>query len=98
MTGKQRRVLDFIADFIAAKSYSPSLGEIAAGVGLRSIATVQKHIESLLKQGRLSRRAGISRSLEVAFVRPSDCPSCGRMRAEIRELTAEIVRLRKLVS
>ena len=64
LTEKQRRVLDYIAEFLRQQGYSPSFQEIAEGVGLSSIATVHKHIATLERKGWLRRGHNQSRSLE----------------------------------
>ncbi|MFH0794419.1 MAG: repressor LexA, partial [bacterium] len=56
LTRRQRQILDFIKDFIAAKGYSPSLEEIGAGVGLSSLATVHVHLRNIEKKGLIRRR------------------------------------------
>jgi repressor LexA len=66
LTQRQRRVLDFIANFLREQGYSPSFQEIAEGLGLNSIATVHKHIGSLERKGYLKRGHNQSRSLEPA--------------------------------
>jgi repressor LexA len=64
LTERQRRVMDYIANFLRENGYSPSFQEIADGVGLSSIATVHKHIATLERKGYLKRGHNQSRSLE----------------------------------
>jgi repressor LexA len=64
LTKRQREVLDFIVRFIDANGYSPSLEEIAGGIGCQSIATVHKHLANLEAKGAVRRRANRSRSVE----------------------------------
>ena len=45
--------------------YSPSFEEIARGMGLKSLATVHKHITNLEKKGLLDRVHNRSRSIDV---------------------------------
>jgi repressor LexA len=52
---RQREILNFIAEFIETKGYSPSYQEIASGLGLASKGAVARHIESLESAGLLSR-------------------------------------------
>ena len=56
LTRKQRQVLEFLGNFISARGYSPSLEEIAEGLGLSSLATVHKHLKNLEAKGLLLRR------------------------------------------
>jgi repressor LexA len=65
LTIRQKQVLDFIADFISEKGYSPSYEEMARGLELASLATVHKHISALEEKQYLRRIYNQSRSLEV---------------------------------
>lgn len=69
-TKKQKELLTFIEDFIAAHGYSPSYREIMAGTGHTSVATVSLHVNNLIKRGHLAKRDRSARSLEV--VNPSN--------------------------
>jgi repressor LexA len=65
LTKRQKEVLDFLADFVAANGYSPSYEEIAKGLDLASLATVHKHVSALEGKQYLRRSYNQSRSLEV---------------------------------
>lgn len=65
LTRRQKEVMDFLSSFITKKGYSPSYEEIAAGLGLASLATVHKHIQALEAKQYLRRSYNHSRSLEV---------------------------------
>ncbi len=65
LTRRQKQVLDFIAAYQAENGYSPSYEEIAAGLGLASLATVHKHIAALERKHYLRRGFNQSRSLEL---------------------------------
>ena len=64
LTRRQREVLDFVAHFVGAKGYSPSLEEIAAAFDLSSVATVHKHVKHLVDKGYLRKAWNRSRSVE----------------------------------
>ena len=64
LTRQQRKVMDFIADFLRERGFSPSFQEIAQGLELHSLATVHKHIATLERKGYLRRGHNRSRSLE----------------------------------
>ena len=66
LTRRQKEVLDFIADFIDEKGYSPSYDEVAQALQLASLATVHKHIQALESRSYLRRSFNQSRSLEVS--------------------------------
>src|SRR5215472_2444082 len=69
ITKRQRQVYDFIHGFVQKNGYSPSFEEIAAGMGLSSLATVHKHIVNLEKKNLLKRDFNRSRSIDVLPVR-----------------------------
>ena len=66
VTRRQKEILDFLESFVARNGYSPSFEEIARGMGLKSLATVHKHITNLEKKGMLDRVHNRSRSIDVA--------------------------------
>ncbi len=65
ITQRQREVLDFIESFIEEKRFNPSFQDIANGLGLRSLATVHKHVTNLRNLGFLRSGVHKARSLEV---------------------------------
>src|SRR5688572_403541 len=65
LTRRQREILDFIAEFIRTRRYSPSLEEIAAHFGLSSVATVHKHVSNLEKKAFIRRSWNRSRSIDL---------------------------------
>ena len=65
LTKKQKRLMEFLQDFQNNHDYSPSYREIAAGLGLRSVASVAEHIDHLVQRGFLKRTTGSARSLEI---------------------------------
>lgn len=66
LTPRQKEVLDFLADFVETKGYSPSYEEIATALQLASLATVHKHVSALELKNYVRRSFNQSRSLEVA--------------------------------
>ncbi len=65
VTRRQKEVIDFLEAFVARNGYSPSFEEIARGMGLKSLATVHKHITNLEKKGMLDRVHNRSRSIDL---------------------------------
>ena len=65
ITRRQKEVLDFLSGFTTRNGYSPSYEEIAAGLQLRSLATVHKHVTNLQTKGLLQRAHNRSRSIDV---------------------------------
>ncbi len=65
ITKQQRKVYDFISEFIQKNGYSPSYEEIREGMGLNSLATVHKHITNMEKKDLLTRDYNRSRSIDL---------------------------------
>lgn len=65
LTKKQKLLIDFLTEFQTTHDYSPSYREIAAGMGLKSVASVAEHVENLVTIGALRRVPGAARSLEI---------------------------------
>jgi repressor LexA len=74
ITRRQKEVLDFLSSFTQRNGYSPSYDEIAHGLGLRSLATVHKHITNLHNKGLLERTHNRSRSIDVLPPRTKTSP------------------------
>jgi repressor LexA len=71
ITKRQKEVIDFLSSFTHKNGYSPSYEEIAAGLGLSSLATVHKHVTNLQNKGLLQRAHNRSRSIDVTPARPA---------------------------
>lgn len=65
LTERQKKILDFVRDFINAKGYPPAVREIGAAVGLSSSASVHNHLKRLQEYGFLVRDAAKPRALEL---------------------------------
>ncbi len=65
LTEKQRRILDFIAECISGRGMPPTLREIGATFGMRSVRSVQTHLEALERKGFIRRLVGKSRGIEL---------------------------------
>lgn len=75
LTEKQRDVLDYIRNAIAATGVAPTLQEIATHFGFRSTASAQKHVGLLEKKGFLSREKHQKRGLVLADTEPAAPPA-----------------------
>ncbi len=64
LTRRQREIYDFIREFVDEQGYSPSLEEIGSAFGLKSVATVHKHVQHLVEKGYLRKAWNRSRSVE----------------------------------
>jgi repressor LexA len=95
ITRRQKEILDFLESFVARNGYSPSFEEIARGMGLKSLATVHKHITNLEKKGLLDRVHNRSRSIDLlppgTRTRTSDrLPLAGQIAAGLPVETTEM--------
>ncbi len=52
-TPAQKRILDFVKQYLAEREISPSYQEIADSLGYASLATVHKHLANLRDRGHL---------------------------------------------
>jgi repressor LexA len=73
-TKRQKELLTFIEEFIAANGYSPSYREIMQGLKYTSVATVALHVNNLIKRGHLQKRDRSARSLEVVKPEVAEAP------------------------
>jgi repressor LexA len=85
MTRRQKEILDFLDRYIERKGYAPTIEETAEHFGLRSLATVHKHLTNLQKKGLVKRDWNRSRALELVptpvTVRALELPLLGRVAA-----------------
>lgn len=70
LTSKQKRVFDFIRDFLTERSISPTISELAKFLGVSSLRTVTQYLESLEKKGLIIRTHHQSRGIRL--VSPSE--------------------------
>ena len=66
LTKRQQAVLKFIRVFVAQEERSPTLTEIAKGVGSSAVSTIHKHVQHLMDKGFLVRSHGKGNNLVVA--------------------------------
>ncbi|WP_342535699.1 helix-turn-helix domain-containing protein [Lysinibacillus sp. FSL K6-1151] len=48
---RKKQIIQFINDFRQQNTYAPTVREIADGVNLSSVSTVQRHLTSLVEKG-----------------------------------------------
>lgn len=51
MTNREKVIYDYVIGYRKKMHFSPSMRQIAEGVGLYSVSTVHKHIHSLIEKG-----------------------------------------------
>lgn len=66
LTKRQQAVLQFIRTFVQEEGRSPTLAEIAKGVGSSAVSTIHKHVQHLMDKGFLVRSHGKGNNLVVA--------------------------------
>jgi len=93
LTKRQLAVLQFIRTFLEDEERSPTLKEIADGVGSSAVSTIHKHVQHLMEKGFLDRSHGAGNNIVVkaeeiptpAAVRPQGLgrmlPFCGDVAA-----------------
>ncbi|MBK8162286.1 MAG: transcriptional repressor LexA [Gammaproteobacteria bacterium] len=65
LTPAQQKTLDFIRRYWRLQGRSPSLMEIAAGIGIRSRGVVHRYVQALIAAGHVRRLPGRKRGLEL---------------------------------
>jgi SOS regulatory protein LexA len=63
LTKRQQAVLQFIEAFAREEGRSPTLTEIAKGVGSSAVSTIHKHVQHLMDKGFLERSHGKGNNL-----------------------------------
>jgi repressor LexA len=72
LTWRQRKILQVIRDGVRTRGYPPSMVEIAAAVGLKSMASVSYQVAKLERKGYLHRDGRRPRTMEVRL--PGQAP------------------------
>jgi repressor LexA len=61
----ERRILDYIVDYLRRNTYQPSIREIARRFGIKSTKTVSEYLHSLAAKGWIERDPSRSRGVRV---------------------------------
>lgn len=78
LTKRQADVIAAINMFTDEAGYAPSYEQIGELTGMRSTATVFKHVSNLQRKGYLTRGFNRAHSIELVKVRGVKCcPTCG---------------------
>ena len=70
LTRRQYQVLAFLDSFVRERGYCPSYDVVRKSMGLASLATVHKHLNTLERKGFIHRDSNRSRSIEVINRQP----------------------------
>jgi len=71
LTKKQKKIYDFVTNFIEEKDYSPSLEEIGHYFKLAT-STIHEHIEGIKRKGFIYKRKKYARSIEPKVIQKND--------------------------
>ncbi|MDR0498331.1 MAG: transcriptional repressor LexA [Holophagales bacterium] len=63
LTRSQQKVLRFVEQFTAQEKRSPTLKDIAAGVGCTAVSTIHRHVTHLIEKGFLERQHGLGNNI-----------------------------------
>jgi repressor LexA len=66
LTEKQKAILDFIRQSMREAGCVPTVREIAAHFGFKSVNAAQDHLAALERKGYIDRRPGLARGIELA--------------------------------
>ena len=94
LTARQQQVYDFLAEYISASGYPPTLQEIAQHLHVSGNLGVLRHLKALERKGMITRSPGSSRSITLVDQAKSDSvtlPLVGTVRAGLPQLAAEEV-------
>ena len=62
---RQKQILGFLSDYIKEYGHAPTLVEIAKNLGVRSLATVHEHLQTLERKGLIKKSSGLVRGIEL---------------------------------
>jgi repressor LexA len=65
LTVIERRIYNYLVDYLKRETYQPSIREIGNRFGIRSTKTVTEHLQSLQRKGYLDRTPSRSRALRI---------------------------------
>ena len=68
LTDIERKILDFMVQYLRANTYQPSIREIGERFGIKSTKTVSEHLQSLADKGFLERDPSRSRGVKILGV------------------------------
>jgi SOS regulatory protein LexA len=93
LTKRQQAVLKFIRTFVQDEGRSPTLAEIAKGVGSSAVSTIHKHVQHLMDKGFLVRSHGKGNNLVVAAGLEEEAAVSRTGRSDARAEVTPIVRI-----
>jgi repressor LexA len=61
----ERRILDYLIDYLRKNTYQPSIREIGKRFGIKSTKTVSEYLQTLADKGYIEREASRSRGVKI---------------------------------
>ena len=107
LTKIERRILNYLVDYLKENTYQPSIREIGKRFGIKSTKTVSEHLQALADKGHIERDASRSRGVRIVgmnlYPAALSAPLYGKIAAGtpalLRDHVREVYELdRKLVS
>ncbi|MFI5304090.1 MAG: transcriptional repressor LexA [Nitrospiria bacterium] len=80
LTPKEKRILDFIAQFTSQFGYAPSQQEMAKEFGYKSLGSIQNFLNQLQKKGYLEKSWNAKRGIKV-YTQGTSLPLLGKVAA-----------------
>lgn len=68
LTEIERKILDFMVQYLRSNTYQPSIREIGERFGIKSTKTVSEHLQALAEKGCLERDPSRSRGVKILGV------------------------------
>jgi repressor LexA len=65
LTDTERKILDYMARYLRANTYQPSIREIGEEFGIKSTKTVSEYLQGLARKGYLERHPSRSRGVRI---------------------------------
>lgn len=91
----ERRILNYLVDYLKEHTYQPSIREIGRRFGIKSTKTVSEHLQALADKGHIERDASRSRGVRILGMNLAPgvltVPCYGRIAAGVPALLREDV-------
>lgn len=96
LTKTERRILNYLSEYLRKNTYQPSIRDIGKRFGIKSTKTVSEHLQALADKGYIERDASRSRGVRILGLnlQPElvDVPCYGRIAAGAPALLRDNVR------
>ncbi len=83
VTHRQQEILEYMAAYLTREGFPPTIREICAALGLSSPGSLMKHLQTLEKEGLITKSLGKKRAWKLILNKPagSSIPLLGRIAA-----------------